>query len=91
MRTFLRVATLSAALFVAGPAVACINEPRTEYEEREFRSRYKKKNKGQGQETTLAAKLPDSQHLLGGLIMGGLGLVLAVSGYRRAKMKDLEK
>ena len=88
MKTFLRVATLSAALFIAGPAVACINEPRTEYEEREFRSRYKKKKTSQVTKSNV--QLPDSKNLLGGLIMGGLGLVLAVSGYRRAKRKDLE-
>lgn len=88
MKTFLRVATLSAALFIAGPAMACINEPRTEYEERAFRSRYKKKQKGR--ETQIASAMPEGKNLLGGLVMGGLGLVLAVSGYRRAKRKDLQ-
>ncbi|MDF1661976.1 MAG: hypothetical protein P1V97_09400 [Planctomycetota bacterium] len=87
MRTFLRVATLSTALLIAGPALACSNEPRTEYEEREFRSRYKKKK---SQVTKVFSKGPANTHLLGGLIMGGLGLVLAVSGYRRAKRKDLD-
>lgn len=86
MRRILQVATLSAALFAAGPALACRNEPRTEYEEREFRSRY---NKKKSRTTRVMGALPDTKDLLGGLAMGALGLVLGVSGYRRAKRKDL--
>lgn len=86
MRRILQVATLSAALFAAGPAFACRNEPRTEYEEREFRSRYNKKKSAS---THVMKALPDTKSLLGGLAMGALGIALAVGGYRRAKKKDL--
>lgn len=86
MKQILQAATLSAALFAAGPALACRNEPRTEYEEREFRSRYNKKKSAS---TRVMKALPDTTSLLGGLAMGGLGLALAIGGYRRAKKKDL--
>jgi len=87
MRTFLYVATLSTALFLGGTASACINEPRTENEEREFRSRYKRKGSLSNAQSLVNI---NTAGLFGGLAMVGLGIILAISGYQRAKRKDLQ-
>jgi len=72
-----------------GRADACINSPRTKFEEREFRSRYKhKRGKKKTEVQASAPRLASPLALLAALGMSGVGLLCL--GKLRSAIRNAE-